>query len=245
MKIINFYRLRYLVQEPSFRFKGHRHGKYEANIVLDGTIELTCGSNIYQVDKEHFAIWKPGVFHTSHVISDGATLLSLEFDLDSDTFPQNESAVYELSSEDLALANIIKNSKGEALTKLTEALFIRLSEKDGHTDESRSRLSEVYRDAVNYMSYNIHLDIKVKDVAKHCGVCLTTLKKAFSEYTGKGIRCFFIEMKLHRAKELLDSGKNVFEVSDLLGFSSPAYFSQCFKSNEGISPREYKKRESK
>ena len=55
MKIINFYRLRYLVQEPSFRFEGHRHGKYEANIVLDGTIELTCGSNIYQVDKEHFA----------------------------------------------------------------------------------------------------------------------------------------------------------------------------------------------
>ncbi len=240
MKIVNYYRLRHLVQSSDFRFEGHRHGRYEANVLLKGKIELTCGGSIFSVDEGHLAIWKPGVFHTSRVVSDGAELLALEFDLDSDAFPIGESAVYELNSDDIFLSMLMKKSEGEALTRLTEALFIRLSERDGHTEASSTGLSSVYSNAVSFMAENLLLDLNVSAVAKHCGVCLTTLKKAFSEYAGKGVRAYFMDMKLHRAKEMLKNCKGVSEVSDTLGFSSPAYFSQCFKAKVGISPQEYK-----
>ena len=69
MKIIDNYRPRYLVQDSDFKFAGHRHGKYEANILLEGKIELTCGNDVFSVDEGHFAIWKPGVFHMSRVVS--------------------------------------------------------------------------------------------------------------------------------------------------------------------------------
>lgn len=243
MKIINYFRLRHLVQNADFRFAGHRHGRYEANIILDGRIELTCGNDVFCLEKGHFAVWKPEVFHMSRVVShEGAELLAIEFELDDDGFPLGESAIFELNSDDMSLANLIKKSDGEAQIRLTEAFFIRLSDRDCHAESSVSGLSEVYRNAVNYMAKNLCLDINVTSVAKHCGVCMTTLKKAFSEYASKGVRSYFIEMKLHRAKEMLANGKGVSETSDALGFSSPAYFSQCFKSHEKISPIEYKKR---
>ena len=87
----------------------------------------------------------------------------------------------------------------------------------------------------------VHRGLEVQEVAKHCGVCLTTLKKAFSDYAGKGVKAYFTDMKIHRAKELLRMGNPVSEVSDTLGFSSPAYFSQCFKREVGISPQRYRK----
>ncbi|MBQ9975502.1 MAG: AraC family transcriptional regulator [Clostridia bacterium] len=242
MKIINYYRLRHLVQDSDFRFEGHRHGKSEANILLEGKIELTCGDNVYNVESGQFAIWRSGVFHTSRVISpSGARLLSLEFDLDSDTFPSGDSAVYTLNEDDLSLARLIMTSDGEALTRLTEAFFIRLSEREGNTESSSVGLSEVYKSAVNFMAENLSRDINVPELAKHCGVCLTTLKKAFSEYADKGVRAYYIDMKLHYAKQMLASGRSVSEVSDSLGFSSPAYFSQCFKQKVGVPPQKYKK----
>ncbi len=241
MKIVNFYKFRHMYQNSDFRFAGHRHGRYEANIVFKGTIELTCGSNIFTVSQGCFAIWKPGVFHMSRVISDGgAELLAVEFDLEDYSFPTEESAVIRLNSTDLSIAEAMTDTEGDALERLTEAFFIRLSDREGSAEPSEKGLSWIYHSAVNFMADNIAEDITVPSVAKHCGVCLTTLKKAFSEYAGKGVKAYFTEMKLHKAKELLEKGETVSAVSDKLGFSSPAYFSQCFKRVSGIPPKNFK-----
>lgn len=241
MRLINFYRFRHMNQAPDFRFTGHRHGRYEANIIIKGTIELTCGGNIFLVSEGHFAIWKPGVFHMSRVVSEkGAELISLEFELSSDRFPTGESAVIRLDDTDLALVEVMKATEGEALKRLTEAFFIRLSDREANPQMSNTGLSGTYHLAVSFMAENLGCNLEVTEIAKHCGVCLTTLKKAFSEYAGKGIKTYFNDMRIHRAKELLGNGASVSEVSDSLGFSSPAYFSQCFKREVGVSPLRYK-----
>ena len=46
-------------------------------------------------------------------------------------------------------------------------------------------------------------------------------------------------MKIKEAKKLL-SKNSVSEVSRLLSFNNPYYFSRVFKKYEGISPSEYK-----
>ena len=234
MKIITIYKFRHMNQSAVFRFAGHRHGRYEANIILKGTIELTCGENIYTVHQGSFAIWKPGVFHMSRVVSsEGAELISLELDMGDDGFPSGESAVFGLDGTDMKLAEVMCKSEGEALKKLTEAFFIRLSDREGNAVSDRTGLSGIYHTAVRFMSEGIGDDIDVTVIAKHCGVCTTTLKKAFSEYAGSGVKEYLIGMRIHKAKELLKEGNGVSEVSDKLGFSSPAYFSQCFKRVEG------------
>jgi transcriptional regulator GlxA family with amidase domain len=52
-------------------------------------------------------------------------------------------------------------------------------------------------------------------------------------------------MRLKRAKQYLDAGSaNIAEVAYLSGFSSPKYFSTCFKEKYQLSPSEYIKAKS-
>lgn len=98
----------------------------------------------------------------------------------------------------------------------------------------------VFAAAVRYMNRNIHSTVTVESIAKECYVSPAKLKKVFSKYTGEGIITYFINIKLKKAKEYLSSGKSIGETSDLLGFSSQAYFSLWFKKLTGITPFKYK-----
>lgn len=53
----------------------------------------------------------------------------------------------------------------------------------------------------------------------------------FSQYLRK--------YRLHKAKSLLERGTQVTEVSYDVGFSSPSYFSNCFRAEFDLSPKEY------
>lgn len=53
----------------------------------------------------------------------------------------------------------------------------------------------------------------------------------FAEYLRK--------FRLSKAKSLLSSGKQITEVSYEVGFTSPSYFSSCFKAEYGISPKAF------
>ena len=62
----------------------------------------------------------------------------------------------------------------------------------------------------------------------------------FREQTGKGIIARFIEMKIARAKQYIAEGTHSFaEISELLGYDTPQYFSQQFRRVAGMSPSAY------
>lgn len=48
--------------------------------------------------------------------------------------------------------------------------------------------------------------------------------------------------RIEESKYLLgNTGHSLAQISELMGFSSPSYFSQCFRKAEGISPNEYRR----
>ena len=53
---------------------------------------------------------------------------------------------------------------------------------------------------------------------------------------------YLLERRLEEAKQLLKNDDySLSIISQMLGFSSPSYFSQIFKKNENMSPNEYRK----
>ena len=48
--------------------------------------------------------------------------------------------------------------------------------------------------------------------------------------------------RIEESKHMLgNTGYSLAQISELMGFSSPSYFSQCFRKAEGLTPNEYRR----
>lgn len=72
----------------------------------------------------------------------------------------------------------------------------------------------------------------------------STLYRKIKGLTDMSVNEFIRKIKMKKSTELLSSGEyTISEISDLTGFSSVAYFRQCFKDEYGVAPTEYLKQQ--
>lgn len=95
---------------------------------------------------------------------------------------------------------------------------------------------------------NEHIDNVDFDIAMLCkelGVGRTLLHSKFKALTGMTPNEFVLNHRLKQAAQLLHSESHlqISEIADRLGFGSPRYFTRCFKSQYGMSPVEFRKKE--
>ena len=97
------------------------------------------------------------------------------------------------------------------------------------------------KEILDYLQENLYSRITVQDVAKKLGKSESTVKQIFAGYRKDGIIHYYNELKIKEAKKLIRQGRyNISQISDLLCFDSPQYFSKCFKQFTKMTPREYK-----
>jgi len=89
-------------------------------------------------------------------------------------------------------------------------------------------------------SIDAHLDnnfFGVGMLCKEIGISERQLQRKLKAVTTKSPIQLISSVRLHRAKELILQGENnISEISYMVGFTSPSYFSKCFKSEFGITP---------
>lgn len=74
-------------------------------------------------------------------------------------------------------------------------------------------------------------------LCKELGMSERQLQRKLKAVTNKSPIQLISSVRLHRAKELIHLQKyNISEISYLVGFTSPSYFSKCFKNEFGLSP---------
>ncbi|MBL8026073.1 MAG: helix-turn-helix transcriptional regulator [Fibrobacteres bacterium] len=96
--------------------------------------------------------------------------------------------------------------------------------------------------AVKFIKENLSKKISVEMVAEHIRMSEGWLITNFKKETGTGIPNFVNELRVEKAKELIEKGeRNIAEVGYMAGFSDPAYFNRIFKAVTGKSPGEYLK----
>jgi two-component system response regulator YesN len=62
---------------------------------------------------------------------------------------------------------------------------------------------------------------------------------------GKTFSQFLIEIKVHKAKELLDAGMKAGDVMERIGLNNYSYFYRSFKRFYGVSPEAFKRKTKK
>ncbi len=83
-------------------------------------------------------------------------------------------------------------------------------------------------------------ELKLDDFVKPVGCSKSQLYRNMISLTGKAPNTFIKEYRLKAALKLLrkNSG-NVSEIAFQTGFSSPSYFTKCFKEMFGVLPAIY------
>lgn len=80
-------------------------------------------------------------------------------------------------------------------------------------------------------------DLSVEDIGSEMGFSRVQLYRKVKALTGKSPVEFVRERRLERAQQLLlDSSYNISEIAYKVGFSSPSYFTKCYKDLYGTSP---------
>jgi transcriptional regulator GlxA family with amidase domain len=86
-------------------------------------------------------------------------------------------------------------------------------------------------------------DLNVNFVCKKTGISTKQLYRKIKQYLGITPVEFIRQIRLRKAAQLLEQKKfTVSEVMYMVGFSSPGYFSKCFATQFGCTPRNFLER---
>ena len=119
----------------------------------------------------------------------------------------------------------------------------------GSTENSYNKLlqhnntstNQLVADIINILEENIYGNINISTISKHTNYGKSQICETFKKVTGKTVVEYYTELKINEAKFLMREQRlNNTQISDLLFFSSPQYFTKVFKSVTSMTPREYK-----
>ena len=103
-------------------------------------------------------------------------------------------------------------------------------------------LIEEMNAAVRYFHENYNKAICIEDYAEQHHMSVSWFIRNFKEYTEMTPTQYLLSLRISNAQTLLETTNyNVTEISDIVGYDNPLYFSRIFKKQSGLSPSEFRK----
>lgn len=95
---------------------------------------------------------------------------------------------------------------------------------------------------IEAMNSRLQENLSLKMIADELYMNPTYLGRLFKDDVGECFSSFLTKLRIQKAIELLNNVTlKVYEVSELVGFKDPAYFSLIFKKYMGMTPQEFQK----
>jgi AraC-like DNA-binding protein len=127
--------------------------------------------------------------------------------------------------------------------KACAAIFSLISEIISYErrKEQPSYHQRIVEKAKCLMEAHIFGSISVSSIALRTGMSASGLNKIFKTYTSMTLYQYYIQIKINKAKELLEQADlSIKEIAAKLGFDDQYYFSRLFKNKTGIAPSKWR-----
>ena len=130
---------------------------------------------------------------------------------------------------------------------LKKSLMIRIIAEivrdiNGADESEANDLEKIIEKFLYYVMNHYSEDLDLEALIEKEGISKSHFRRIFKQKTKKSPHKFLVEYRIEKAKKLLSTGKyTTAEVSYMVGYSDPNYFSRLFKSKENILPSEYRK----
>lgn len=199
--------------------------------VKKGELEVTLSAANYFFD------W---MLDTYDNYTDDIKLKTLEFVLRAESIAYGISGeTYRFRSREDYLKFI---NKVESYDRLRKWFIDKLTEAC-HDVKSRreNRSNGIIDRAKEYIMTHYQKDISLDDVSREVDISPYYFSKLFKEATGDNFIEYLTNLRIEKAKELLDNTDlSMKEICVRVGYANPNYFSRIFKKNVGVTPTEYK-----
>ncbi len=97
--------------------------------------------------------------------------------------------------------------------------------------------------AASYFNENYNRDINIEEYAASIGMSVNWFIRNFKKFTGTTPMQFITAIRITNAQMLLETTNYaVNEISRIVGYENPLYFSRIFRRQKGCSPSQYRKR---
>lgn len=155
-------------------------------------------------------------------------------------YPPDANAV-----ADDALRQIVRiRQPGEIPPILSTAAFrlCSLVQEAGRNDTHNPHVER----ARQYLSTHLTQELHTEDVARAVGLSQYHLCRLFRMLTGMTMRQYLTKERIRTAKQLLAATDTpIPEIATLLRFCDQSHFTKVFRIQEGVTPKEYRDRETR
>ncbi len=136
-----------------------------------------------------------------------------------------------------------KENYAEMLEMYLRQIFIMLQRYFINASKTdNARVVEEIDKATIYFNEHYSEDISIDEYAQNNHVSVSWFIRNFKHCTGSTPMQYILSKRIYNAEILLqDSTYNITEISEIVGYENPLYFSRIFKKVKGLSPSEYRK----
>lgn len=243
-----------VIRPTGFDFSGEMHDFWEIVFLESGRVEATADGTVIRMIPGQLLFHRPMEFHRIRCLNEKpAHLLILSFTASGEEMAFFQRKLFSLGEEQRRLlfrcvhqfAEFLADPKNARTAMnqgrlLLELLLCELTEsrqiRPVNPDPSAAR----YREIVGVLESSCDQSLTLCEIARRCRISESTLKQTFHRYCDRGVMQYFTELKIRKACSLLQQGKSIPEICDLLGFENPTYFYRVFKRKIGLTPRQYR-----
>jgi two-component system response regulator YesN len=131
----------------------------------------------------------------------------------------------------------------QALREWTYVILERIRQ-DMDTEIRDTRQSLILK-AKEYISEHLHTDVTLPAIADHVYLHPVYLSRIFKSVTNENVSDYIHKLRMEKAAYLLkNTDMKVYEITGLVGYENPQYFSKVFRKNYGQTPLEYRETHS-
>lgn len=194
---------------------------------------------------EYFAVDRPEVYWVHFTGSDVRNILRhYDIPLDKNVIYSGSSATYAyLFKEMIQELQTCRTGFEELLEMYLRQIFLLIQRS---WEERKPTVSSYLQEEVDYARkyFNEHYneDISIEDYAQSRGMSVSWFLRNFKQMTMKSPMQYILSIRINNAVSLLETTDyNVTEISTIVGYDNPLYFSRIFKKQKGVSPSDYRK----
>lgn len=250
---IEAYRFEGIVQP----FPNHFHDYYVIGFVEDGERMLSCKGQAYTIRKGHVLLFNPGDSHAC-VQCDGGTLDyrginitgEVMLDLAEEVtgkrelpgFSQNVIADEEVTCylrvlHEQVMQGSHEFGKEEGLLLLTSRLIQEYSQP---FERCIPACREEIEGVCAWMEQHYDQHVSLEQLCRYAGLSKSTLLRAFAKTKGVTPYSYLENIRIGRAKKLLEQGISPMEAALQTGFSDQSHFTNYFSRMMGLTPGSYR-----